>query len=134
MGIFYLLYLALQAINPKNQGIFEARTDLKKDRPAQLFSMGFLTSVLNPKIAVFYLSFFPQFLKTEYSSIFFQSLQLGIIQTCVSFSINFLIVLFAARMSSWFTQHPFWVKIQKWFMASILSELALRMVLDKNKY
>lgn len=134
LGVCYLLFLAFQAINPKNQGIFVARTDLKQDKPAKLFSMGFLTSVLNPKIAVFYLSFFPQFIKLEYGNIFFQSLQLGIIQMCVSFTVNFLIVLSAAQMSFWFSQNLFWVKVQKWFMASVLSGLALKMALDKSKY
>ena len=134
LGVCYLLYLAIQAINSKNQGIFEARTDLKEDRPAKLFSMGFLTSVLNPKIAVFYLSFFPQFIKPEYGNVFYQSLQLGITQMCVSFTVNFLIVLSAARMSLWFSQNPFWVKIQKWFMASVLSGLAVKMAMDKTKY
>ena len=133
LGVFYLLYLAFQAINPKNQGIFEARTDLKEDKPAKLFSMGFLTSVLNPKIAVFYLSFFPQFIKPKYGNIFWQSIQLGITQMTVSFTVNFLIVLFAARISIWFAENPFWVKIQKWFMASILTSLAFRMALDKIK-
>jgi threonine/homoserine/homoserine lactone efflux protein len=133
MGVFYLLYLAFQAINPNNQGIFEARTDLKEDKPAKLFSMGFLTSVLNPKIAVFYLSFFPQFIKPEYGNIFWTSIQLGITQMCVSFFINFLIVLSAAKMSLWFSQNPFWVRIQKWFMASVLTGLALRMALDKSR-
>lgn len=133
LGVFYLLYLAFQAINPKNQGIFEARTDLKEDKPAKLFSMGFLTSVLNPKIAVFYLSFFPQFIKPKYGNIFWQSIQLGITQMNVSFTVNFLIVLFAARISIWFAENPFWVKIQKWFMASILTSLAFRMALDKIK-
>jgi threonine/homoserine/homoserine lactone efflux protein len=134
LGVCYLVILAFQAVNPNNQGIFEARTDLKEDKSTKLFSMGFLTSVLNPKIAVFYLSFFPQFLKPEYGNIFYQSLQLGLTQMCVSFSVNFLIVLSAARMSIWFSQNPLWVKIQKWFMASVLSGLALRMALDKSKY
>ena len=133
LGVFYLLYLAFQAVNPKNQGIFETATNLKEDNPAKLFSMGFLTSVLNPKIAVFYLSFFPQFIKPEYGNIFWQSIQLGITQMTISFTVNFLIVLFAARMSIWFAENPFWVKIQKWFMASILTGLAFKMALDKTK-
>lgn len=133
LGVFYLLYLAFQAVNPKNQGIFEARTDLKEDKPSKLFSMGFLTSVLNPKIAAFYLSFFPQFIKPEYGNVFWQSIQLGITQMGVSFSVNFLIVLSAAQMSLWFAKNPFWVKVQKWFMASVLTGLALRMALDKTK-
>lgn len=133
LGVVYLLYLAFQAVNPKNQGFFEARKDLKEDKPKKLFSMGFLTSVLNPKIAVFYLSFFPQFIKPEFGSVFIQSLQLGITQMMVSFSVNFVIVLSAAKISVWFGENPFWVKIQKWFMASILTGLAFRMALDKAK-
>lgn len=133
LGVVYLLYLAFQAVSPKSQGFFEARKDLEEDKPTKLFSIGFLTSVLNPKIAVFYLSFFPQFIKPEFGSVFVQSLQLGVTQMMVSFSVNFLIVLSAAKISVWFGANPFWVKIQKWFMASILTGLAFRMALDKAK-
>ena len=133
LGVFYLLYLAFQAIKPNSQGIFDNTKELQHDRPAKLFSMGFFTSVLNPKIAVFYLSFLPQFIQPALGSVFVQSLQLGFTQICVSFSVNFLIVLSAAKLSTWFAQNPFWVKIQKWFMASVLTTLAVRMALDKAK-
>ena len=133
LGVVYLLYLAFQAIKPNSQGIFDNTKELQHDRPAKLFSMGFFTSVLNPKIAVFYLSFLPQFIQPALGSVFVQSLQLGFTQICVSFSVNFLIVLSAAKLSTWFAQNPFWVKIQKWFMASVLTTLAVRMALDKAK-
>lgn len=51
----------------------------------------------------------------------------------VSFSVNFLIVLSAAQLSFWFANNPFWVKIQKWFMASVLTGMAMKMALDKTK-
>lgn len=133
LGVFYLLYLAFQVVKPNSQGLFETRKDLKDDSASKLFSMGFFTSILNPKIAVFYLSFFPQFIRPEFGSVFFQSIQLGITQMSVSFTINFLIVLSAARMSVWFGEHPSWVKVQQWIMASVLSTLAVRMALDKAK-
>jgi threonine/homoserine/homoserine lactone efflux protein len=133
LGVFYLLYLAYQAIKPNGKGLFETRTDLSNDKPGKLFKIGVLTTVLNPKVAVFYLSFFPYFIKSEYGSVFLQSLQLGITQVSISFTVNFLIVLTAAQVSLFFAKNPTWVKIQKWFMASVLLMLALKMAVSKEK-
>lgn len=133
LGVFYLLFLAYQAIRPNSKNIFETRNDLPIDGTSKLFSVGFLTNVLNPKVAVFYLSFFPQFIKPEYGSIMLQSIQLGLIQITVSFSINLIIVLTASRVALFFAENPTWVKVQKWFMASTLTFLAVKMALTKQK-
>jgi threonine/homoserine/homoserine lactone efflux protein len=133
MGVFYLLYLAYQAIKPNSKNIFDTKTDLPNDKPRKLFIIGFLTNVLNPKVALFYLSFFPQFIKPEYGSIMIQSLQLGATQVFVSFSINFIIVLTASKAAVFFAKNPSWVKAQKWFMASVLTGLAIKMAFSKVK-
>ncbi|MEN5132055.1 LysE family translocator [Elizabethkingia anophelis] len=133
LGTVYLLYLAYQAIKPNSKNIFEVDRNISIDRPRKLFTVGFLTNVLNPKVAVFYLSFFPQFIKPQYGSIFTQSLELGIIQVFVSFSINFIIVLTAAQAARFFAKNPTWIKTQKWFMASVLGFLAIKMALSKAK-
>lgn len=133
LGVAYLLYLAWQAIKPGSKGVFETRKDLPADSPVKLFRMGFLTNVLNPKVAVFYLSLFPQFIKPEYGNVLTQSLLLGVTQMMISFTVNFLIVLSAARMALWFAHKPQWVNVQKWFMASVLTALAAKMALDKGK-
>ncbi len=133
LGVLYLLYLAYQAIKPNSTNVFENQNKLEIDKPSKLFSIGFLTSALNPKIAVFYLSFFPQFIKPEYGSILRQSLQLGFIQMTVSFSINLIIVLVASKISSFFSENPKWLKVQKWFMASVLTYMAIKMALTKAK-
>jgi threonine/homoserine/homoserine lactone efflux protein len=133
LGVFYLLYLAYQAVKPNSKSIFETRKDLKDDSPATLFSIGFFTNVLNPKVAVFYLSFFPQFINPAYGDVLMQSLQLGITQMTVSFTVNLIIVFTASQAAVWFEQNPFWIRIQKWFMASILTGLAIKMAFDKSK-
>ncbi|WP_426479398.1 LysE family translocator [Chryseobacterium sp. CBSDS_008] len=133
LGTVYLLYLAYQAIKPKSRNIFDVDKNAAHDSPKKLFTIGFLTNVLNPKVAVFYLSFFPQFIKPEYGSIFTQSLELGIIQVLISFSINFIIVLTAARVALFFSNNPVWIKVQKWFMTSVLTYLAIKMAFSKAK-
>lgn len=132
LGVGYLLYLAWNAIKPGSKSVFET-TSLKDDSNFKLFQMGFLTNVLNPKIAVFYMSFFPQFIKPEYGNVLLQNFQLGFTQMTVSFSVNLMIVLFASSISTWFNERPTWIKIQKWFMAGILGSLALKLAIDKAK-
>lgn len=132
LGVAYLLYLAYTTVKAKNN-VFDSSKNLQSDSPVKLFNIGLVTNVLNPKMAVFYLSFFPQFIKTEYGSILSQSFQLGILQIVISFSVNFLIVIFASRMASWFIKKPIWLRMQKWFMASVLTGLALKMALTKVK-
>ena len=82
-GAAYLLWLAWQAVKPGGLAPFETR-ELPDDPPAQLFRMGFLTNLLNPKVAMFYLSFFPQFLHPERGGLLLQSLKLGAVQIGVS--------------------------------------------------
>ncbi len=132
-GAVYLLYLAYNAIKPGSKNIFETKKDLKEDKPARLFMMGFLTNVLNPKMAVFYLSLFPQFIKPEAGSVTFQCFQLGFTQMSVSFTVNFLIVISASKAAKWFSQNPAGIKVQKWFMATVLTMLAIKMFFSKAK-
>ncbi|UII34520.1 LysE family translocator [Fulvivirga ulvae] len=132
LGVGYLLYLAYNSVRSKAK-IFDANRNLKASKPLKLFNIGLMTNVLNPKMAVFYLSFFPQFIKPEHGSILSQSFQLGAIQIMISFTVNFVIVLFAAKMAVWFSKNPLWMGVQKWFMGSVLAGLAVKMALTKAK-
>ncbi|TAE30863.1 MAG: LysE family translocator [Cytophagales bacterium] len=131
LGVLYLLYLAWESVKPGSISPFET-TQLPHDSDAKLIRMGFLTSALNPKIAVFYLSFFPQFTRPELGSLLVQNLQLGTTQVLVSATVNCLIVFSAARVARWFAARPTFIKAQKWVMAGILTGLAVRMALDKK--
>lgn len=125
-GAAYLLYLAWQAVQPGSRSPFEA-TDLPIDSPRKLFAMGFVTNLLNPKIAVFYLSILPQFVSPANGEMFSQSIQLGLTQIVISFSVNLTITLSAARLAAWFSHNPKWLAIQRYVMGTVLATLAVRL-------
>lgn len=131
-GAAYLLWLAWQAVKPGGSGPFQAR-QLPFDPPGTLFRMGFLTNLLNPKVAMFYLSFFPQFLHPERGPVLLQSLQLGAVQIGVSGSVNALLVLGAGAVSAWLSRSRSWLLAQRWIMGGVLGALALRIAfMDKR--
>ena len=132
MGALYLLWLAWQALKPNATSPFQAQ-DLPDDSPSKLILMGFLTSALNPKIAVFYVSIFPQFISPQYGSIFFQGIELGLTQIFVSSCVNLTVIFSAAGLASWFTRHPLWLKIQRYVMGGVLAGLAVRLALEQRK-
>ena len=131
-GALYLLWLAWQAVRPGARSPFEAK-DLPIDSTSRLFSMGFLTNVLNSKVAVFYLAILPQFISAAHGSVLFQSIELGITQIAISFAVNLLIALSAARIALWFARNPTWLAIQRYFMGFVLLALAIRLALEQRR-
>jgi threonine/homoserine/homoserine lactone efflux protein len=133
LGAAYLLWLAWQAVKLGSKSSpFEPRA-LPAESPLKLFAMGFLTNALNPKIAVFYLSVFPQFLSPENGSVFGQSVELGLVQIAVSFTVNLILILSAARLAAWFARKPVWLAVQRWIMGFVLAGLAVRLALDPRR-
>src|SRR5262245_43106454 len=76
-GAAYLLWLAWQAVRPGGQSPFRVHT-LPADGPGKLFAMGLLTYLLNPKIAMLYLSLLPQFIDPAQGNVLAQSIVLGV--------------------------------------------------------
>ena len=132
LGALYLLWLAWEAVKPGARSPFEPRA-LPADSPRKLLLMGFLTNVLNPKVAVFYLSILPQFINTERGSVFAQSLVLGVTQISVSFAVNLLIALSAAGIATWFIRNPLWLAVQRYVMGGVLAALAVKLVLEPRR-
>ncbi|HEY6123913.1 MAG TPA: LysE family translocator [Steroidobacteraceae bacterium] len=133
LGAAYLLWLAWQAVRPgAGSSPFDPR-DLPADSPARLFVMGFLTNALNPKIAVFYLAVFPQFIRPEHGAVLGQSVQLGLIQIAISFAVNLALILTAAHLAAWFARNPLWLAAQRWVMGFVLAGLAVRLALDSRR-
>lgn len=131
-GAIYLLWLAWQAVRPGGRSPFHLR-DLPKDSPRKLFAMGFLTNLLNPKIASLYLSLLPQFIDPDVGNVLTQSLALGFTQIAISICVNAMIAVSAGSIAVFLAHHPTWAQIQRWLMGTVLAALAVKMLTDARR-
>ena len=126
-GAIYLLWLAWQAVRPSARSPFEAKS-LSPQPPRKLFIMGLLTSVMNPKVAIFYLSVLPQFISPGSESVLSQSLVLGVTQVFIGSSVNLVVTLSAATIAAWFSKNRLWLAVQRYVMGLVLGVLALKLL------
>ena len=97
-GAVYLLYLAYKVYG--SSSVISVSTDkIEKKTPFQLFKIGFIMNVLNPKVTIFFLALFPGFLFTEKLSISLQFLILGTLFILVSSVVFSCIALLGGTIS-----------------------------------
>lgn len=129
-GAAYLLYLAFQTLKPGPRSPLQLKR-LQPQSRLRLFSAGLLTNLLNPKIALVYMSLLPQFIDDTHGSVLMQAMVLGAVQICIGTGINGVITFSAASLAQRMSAFPRWSFIQRWVMGSIFSGLAVRMVVSK---
>lgn len=132
-GAAYLLWLAWDAVRPQGAGGLFARRDLPAVAPSTLFRTGLLTSILNPKVALFYLALFPQFVDPARGSVLGQSLFLGAVQIAIAVVGDFLFVLAAARVARWLAERPAWAAVQRWVLGGVFAAIAVKLALDSRR-
>src|SRR5579871_3990094 len=131
-GAAYLLWMAWQALKPGGRSPFQVKT-LKVDGPRKLFAMGFVTNLLNPKIAMLYLALLPQFIDPAAGSVLAQSVVLGAIQIAISVSCNATIALSAGAIALFLSTRPIWMRAQRYLMGTVLAGLAVRMAFEAKR-
>jgi threonine/homoserine/homoserine lactone efflux protein len=129
-GALYLLWLAWCAVRPGGRSPFQVK-HLPRDTPRRLFAMGLLTNLLNPKVAVIYLSLLPQFIDPARGNILGQSLVLGSTQVIISLSVNAAIAFTAGSIAGFLGDRPGWLRAQRWMMGTVLGGLAVRMAVER---
>jgi len=131
-GALYLGWLAWQALRPGGRSPFQVR-DLPADSPRKLFVMGLVTNLLNPKVAILYMSLLPQFIDPSRGSVLLQSLILGFTQIIIGVTGNGLIALSAGTIALFLAGRPIWMVVQRWLMGTVLAALAIRMVTEAQR-
>jgi threonine/homoserine/homoserine lactone efflux protein len=131
-GVIYLLYLAWRTVKPGGRALFHVG-ELSKHSPRKLFMMGLVTNLLNPAIAVLYLSLLPLFISPERGNVLGQSLALGFLQISIAVTANALIALMAGFLARFLARQPTWLAAQRWIMGTMLAGLAVRMAIQARR-
>jgi threonine/homoserine/homoserine lactone efflux protein len=130
-GAAYLVYLAVQAFRGAG-GFQPPRPDAPALPLAVLFRQGLLTNILNPKVALFFLALFPQFMQPDPQTALVQALVLASILNIVGGLLNGGIVLVAGRLGEWLSRRPGFVRWQNRLLGGVFAALALRLALDRR--
>ncbi|MFK4087363.1 LysE family translocator [Kribbella sp. NPDC020789] len=131
-GAAYLLWLAWNALRPGGSSVF-ATQELAPDSARKLFGMGLLTCLLNPKVAILYISLLPQFLDPSRGHLGLQSLVLGMAQLAVGVTMNAVFIVTASSIAVFLTRRPAWMRIHRYLTGTALAAFAIRLATERAR-
>jgi threonine/homoserine/homoserine lactone efflux protein len=128
-GAAYLLYLAYKTLKEQS-AVKLSSPDYRSD--AALFKRGFIMNVLNPKVAMFFMAFLPQFVSPTTRYFPLQMLLLGLIFMVQAVIIFCLIGYFSGSIGNFILGRPKIAKYFDWLTASVFASLGVRLTLAKR--
>lgn len=128
IGAIYLLYLAWGALTSMGD-----TSELKKTRGLSfwiMFRQGMFTNLLNPKVALFVLALFPQFIEPEAGNVALQIMILATILNIIGLFVNGIVILTVDKLGSIFSARGRFKRLPQIFLATVFAGLATRLVFD----
>jgi threonine/homoserine/homoserine lactone efflux protein len=122
-GAAYLLWLAIATL--RGGGLSFSPQPLPPVADRVLLRQAFVAALVNPKVAVFYLSLFPQFVDPAAGPVLAQSLVLGALQIAIAAAVDMSLVTVAGLLALWFTRRPLWLRVQRLFLGGAFGALAV---------
>jgi threonine/homoserine/homoserine lactone efflux protein len=129
-GAAYLVYLGVRALRDKSAYRFESPADAATAR--QLISQGFLTTLTNPKLAIFFAAFLPQFVQPGGGDPMLQMLTLGLAFAALAFITDSAWGLLAGTARHWLTRSSRAMGALRWVSGATFIGLGLRLALQEK--
>jgi len=131
LGALYLITLGVKAW--RDQNTFNLQSSNTSTSSHRVFWQGVLSNVLNPKIAIFFLAFLPQFVDVTSGYITLQMLVLGLTFAC--FGLCFLLVIgySSGTFGSWLTRRPRYTRFLQRFAGGMLIGLGVQLALTERE-
>jgi threonine/homoserine/homoserine lactone efflux protein len=130
-GAAYLLWLAWNTL--RGGGFSFTPQPLAAVPDRVLLRQSLTASVINPKVAMFYLSLFPQFVDPS-GSVLLQSLALGLVHVTVSTLVDGTLVTVAGTLAAWLATRPAWLRAQRWVLGTAFGGLAVWLALTPRQH
>lgn len=103
LGAAYLIYLGIKTILSRDGHMETA--DIRRTGYRRAFLQGITVEVLNPKTALFFLAFIPQFINPD-GVVFAQFLLLGSTSVALNTSVDFMVIAMAGPIGQWLKASP----------------------------
>lgn len=132
IGAAYLIYLGIQALRSKGMS-FEMPVKKGIETTAwKAYRQGALVDILNPKVAVFFMAFLPQFVRPELGHNATQIIILGVLVNLIAIPVEFFVVFTADQTTGFFRRNrSFSVWLDR-VLGSVLIGLGIRLALTEN--
>ena len=131
-GAAYLLYLAWKTF--RSEGTLLAPTDGLRAHPiGAMFRQGLWTNLLNPKMALFVLALFPQFVRPESGSVALQIMVLATVLNLIGLMVNGIVIVTASRLGRMFGGAGRWRRLPQVLLATVFASLAARLAFDGRR-
>ncbi len=131
-GAAYLLYLGIKSFFSNGTTFEKAEKSGSISTPWQAFRQGVMIDILNPKVAIFFMAFLPQFIRPGHGSTPLQIIGLGALVVLMAIPIEFTIVLTASKTTTFFRQNR---RFSVWLdrvLGTVLVGLAVRLALTES--
>ena len=130
LGAIYLIYLGVKAWRDKST--FSVQTSASNVSFRKVFWQGVLSNVLNPKVAIFFLAFLPQFVDKGSGNVPFQMIVLGLTFACFGLCFLLAIGYSSGKIGSLLTRRPQYAQFLQRLAGGILIGLEIRLALTER--
>ena len=130
-GFSYIMFLAIQLCFSREQNNFKADLELKSSY-FNFFKKGVLMNLLNPKVFLFFVAFFPNFIFSQTISIEIQLIYLGLIFICSTILVFGILVIFSNSFYSKFNKTSYSNKIVKYINVIVLLIISILILFTEN--
>ncbi len=131
LGAIYLVYLGVKAWQDKRT--FNLQPATAGVSPRALFLQGMLSNVLNPKIAIFFLAFLPQFVDHDGGNFALQMIFLGLTFALFGFCFLVMVGFFAGAVGTRLSRLPQYTRLLRWLTGGILFGLGVRLMFTEQR-